>query len=93
MSEPMYSRDRVIMTALTLLFSSLFSVIMAYVLVTYLGWRYTDITGLIGKPFDARASVFAFSMIGVIVWPIILTLGALVASDLARGARRLRGAQ
>lgn len=40
---------------------------VSWVGVVHLGWRYVDLVGLAQLPFDASASIMAFSAIGAAV--------------------------
>ncbi len=62
----------------------LVSIGIAQLLVNYLGWRWL---GIDGQPFDANNSVFAYIVIGSLVWPIFLLMVWLIGGEMLRSLK------
>ena len=48
-----------------------FSFAMAHLLVRGLGWRYTDWVGPSSGSFDVSTSIFAYAVLGSLLWPVV----------------------
>ena len=63
---------------------------IAQLLVNGFGCRYTDWTGINSQPFDASNSVLAFTVIGCVLWPVIMLMAWLIGGEMLRSLKHGR---
>ena len=60
---------------------------IAQLLVNGFGCRYTDWIGINSQPFDASNSVLAYTVIGGVLWPVVMLMAWLIGGEMLRSLK------